>query len=99
LPCSGSVFQDSASVPCGFRDSPRSLREGRLRPGCCRSASGLDTPAATVVRGFSCFFDRGLLLLRAGGANAVGGRRIKLPFEELFEAHPSALETNVVAPG
>ena len=28
----------------------------------------------------------------------MGGRRIKLPFEELFEAHPSALETNVVAP-
>ena len=29
----------------------------------------------------------------------MGGRSVKLPFEELLEAHPSALETNVMAPG
>ena len=29
----------------------------------------------------------------------MGGRRIKLPLEELFQAHPSAFEINVMAPG
>ena len=29
----------------------------------------------------------------------MGGRRIKLPIEELFEPHPFAFVTNEVAPG
>ena len=29
----------------------------------------------------------------------MGSRRIELPFEELFKAHPFALEANVVTPG
>ena len=29
----------------------------------------------------------------------MGGGRIELPFEELFQANPPAFETNVVTPG
>src|SRR5207247_5232700 len=53
---------------------------------------------AALVRGFSCVFEGSVLRLNTFRAHAMRGRRIKALFEKLFDAHPIALERNLVAP-